>query len=165
MASTPCTLHVTQPAPDDGHQVRLTLKPRAPVTGRVDGGWWPRSRDLAAEIPALQHCLTERMGTVERVSYHLGDWGTTTRRILLDGHVVRLAGYRTQHAATIDVLGVHDRLTLLVVSPDAAPAAAHAVLAAAARPGNTAEVQALLRTTDGTGDATDERPVDRTPRP
>ncbi|MDT0352853.1 DUF5994 family protein [Pseudonocardia charpentierae] len=25
-----------------------------PTTGWVDGGWWPRSRDLAAELPGLQ---------------------------------------------------------------------------------------------------------------
>src|SRR5690242_271557 len=30
--------------------LRLRLKPKAPTTGWVDGGWWPRSRDLAAEL-------------------------------------------------------------------------------------------------------------------
>ena len=40
-------------APSDHEHLRLRLKPRGPVTGFVDGGWWPRSRDLAAELPAL----------------------------------------------------------------------------------------------------------------
>jgi hypothetical protein len=33
--------------------LRLKLKPKAPTTGYVDGAWWPRSRDLSAELPAL----------------------------------------------------------------------------------------------------------------
>ena len=33
------------------HQLRLRLKPKAPRTGYVDGAWWPRSHDLAAELP------------------------------------------------------------------------------------------------------------------
>ena len=31
-------------------RLRLWLKPEAPTTGWVDGGWWPRSQDLAAEL-------------------------------------------------------------------------------------------------------------------
>ncbi|OZM82943.1 hypothetical protein CFP66_07490 [Pseudonocardia sp. MH-G8] len=121
------------------------MKPSAPATGRVDGGWWPRSRDLAAEVPALQAVVAERLGTVESVSYHLGDWDPAARRIVVRGRTVRLAGYRTQHPATVDVLGARYRLTLLVVPPETDPATAGAALAAAGSPGNTEEIEALLR--------------------
>jgi hypothetical protein len=40
-------------ASDDSQHLRLRMKPRGPVTGFVDGAWWPRSRNLAAEVPAL----------------------------------------------------------------------------------------------------------------
>jgi hypothetical protein len=36
---------------------RLRLKPTAPTTGWVDGGWWPRSRDSgcgAAQLDAMK---------------------------------------------------------------------------------------------------------------
>ena len=33
--------------------LRLRLKPKAATTGFVDGGWWPRSRDFAVELPGL----------------------------------------------------------------------------------------------------------------
>jgi hypothetical protein len=129
---------------DERQHLRLRLKPRGPVTGFVDGGWWPRSRDLPAELPALLAVLAVRLGPVESVSYNLDTWGPTPRRITLDGRVVRLAGYRSQHPATIDVLGAAHRVTLLVVAPDAAPAAARGALMAAGHQGNADSVDALL---------------------
>ena len=38
------------------HTPRLRLKPKAPLSGYVDGAWWPRSDDLAAELPDLLAC-------------------------------------------------------------------------------------------------------------
>lgn len=137
------------------HDLRLRLKPRGPVTGFVDGGWWPRSRDLPAELPALLAVLAVRMGPVESVSYNLDTWGLTPRRITFDGRLVRLAGYRSQHPATIDVLSAGQRVTLLVVAPDAAPQAAHGVLMAAGHRGNTDRADALLRAGSAPGAADD----------
>jgi hypothetical protein len=145
--------HLIRTAPVDHEDSRSTLKPDAPLTGRVDGGWWPRSRDLAAELPALQAVVAGRLGAVESVSYHLGDWDHTARRTVVDGRSVRLAGYHAQHPATVDVIGARHRLTLLVVSPEAAPATARAALAAAGSAGNTDEIEALLQEpTGGTGE-------------
>jgi hypothetical protein len=132
------------PSIDGHHDVRLRLKPRGPVTGFVDGGWWPRSRDLPAELPALVAVLAVRMGPVESVSYNLDTWGPAPRRIILEGRLVRLAGYRSQHPATVDVLSAAHRVTLLVIAPDAAPEAAHAALMAAGRRGGTDRVEVLL---------------------
>ncbi|TQM37517.1 DUF5994 family protein [Pseudonocardia cypriaca] len=132
------------PSIDDHQHLRLRLKPRGPVTGFVDGGWWPRSRDLPAELPELLAVLAVRLGPVESVSYHLDTWGPTPRRIVLDGRLVRLAGYRSQHPATIDVISAAHRVTLLVVAPDAAPDAAHSALMAAGHRGNVDQVDALL---------------------
>jgi hypothetical protein len=135
----------TRSAPLDDHQhLRLRLKPRGAVTGYVDGAWWPRSRDLPAELPALVAVLAIRMGPVESVSYNLDAWGTTPRKIRLDGRFVRLAGYASQHPATIDVISAGHRITLLVVPPDATPQAAHGTLMAAGRRANSDRVEALL---------------------
>jgi hypothetical protein len=121
------------------------LKPKAPTTGWVDGGWWPRSRDLAAELPGLLSVLAVRTGRIEQVSYHLGEWGLPLRKISCGGGVVRLEGYRSQHADTVDVLAPGQRLTLLVVAPEASARTAHAVLMAAGHRGNTDDVDTLLR--------------------
>jgi hypothetical protein len=123
---------------------RLSLKPEAPTTGFVDGAWWPGSRDLAAELPALVAAVTSRLGPVEAVSYNMDAWDTTPRRVAVDGAVVRMAGYHTQAHDTVDVRGARHLLTLLVVPPDTDPRTAAAALAAAGRAGNTDGVAALL---------------------
>jgi hypothetical protein len=59
-------LSITSPAVMANEQprypLRLRLRPKALTTGYVDGAWWPRSRDLAAELPALLAVLTVRLG-------------------------------------------------------------------------------------------------------
>ena len=125
---------------------RLSLKPEAPTTGFVDGAWWPGSRDLAAELPALAAAVTSRLGPVEAVSYNIDAWDATPRRVGVGvgGAAVRMAGYHTQAHDTVDVRGARHLLTLLVVPPDTDPRTAAAALAAAGRAGNNDGVAALL---------------------
>jgi hypothetical protein len=152
---------LTRSAPEsalsDVPHLRLRLKPRGPVTGFVDGGWWPRSPDLPAELPALSAVLAVRMGPVESVSYNLDAWDPAPRRITVDGRRVRLAGYRSQDPATIEVLSARRRITLLVVPPATTPERAHASLMAAGRRAGTDRVDALLLAdvAGPTGDAGD----------
>lgn len=35
--------------------------------GILDGAWWPRSRDIGAELPSLISALAEHLGPVTRV--------------------------------------------------------------------------------------------------
>jgi uncharacterized protein DUF5994 len=125
-------------------RLRLRLKPQGPTGGHVDGGWWPRSRDLAAELPSLLAVLAVRLGRIERFTYHLTDWRPAPRTIICRGGVVRLGGYRTQPAGTVNVLADSQRVTLLVVPPQTPPQNAHAALMAAGHRGNTDDVEALL---------------------
>jgi Family of unknown function (DUF5994) len=130
---------------DPRRVLRLRLKPKAAATGFVDGGWWPRSRDLAVELPGLLAVLAVRLGRIERVSYHLGDWDPIPARLSFDGGVVRLGGYRAQHADTVDVLAARQRVTLLVVPPQTSSQTAHEALMSAGHRGNTDDVEALLK--------------------
>ena len=125
-------------------QSRLSLKPPGPGTGSVDGGWWPGSRDLVPELRALAAELGTRLGRVVSISYHLGAWESTAHKIDIDGWAVRLAGYRTQHHDTVDVIGTQGRLTLLVVPPEADAGLARDALAAAGEQDNTEGIDALL---------------------
>ena len=143
MASGSITSPLRPSGPDA--DVRLRLKPAAPTSGHVDGSWCPRSRDLAAELPTLLTAVTDRLGSTERVSYHLGDWDPPGRSIDVGGNfAVRLSGFHFQQADTIDVLGPQKRITLLVIPPETSPQTADDALAAAADPGNTDTVDALL---------------------
>jgi hypothetical protein len=116
---------------DAADRFRLKADTTTP-TGQFDGGWWPHSTDLAAELPDLFSVLVSQIGPIERVSYHLRDWDAAPRKIRFEGAVIRLGGYHWQRAATVDVLTARRTLTLRVVSPDTAPDAAQDALAAAA---------------------------------
>ena len=65
-------------APESQHGLRLRLKPKAPTTGYVDGGW---CRHLAAALPALAEILAVRLGPVTRVAFALAAWDTAPRGV------------------------------------------------------------------------------------
>jgi len=127
------------------YPLRLRLRPKAPTSGHVDGAWWPRSRDLAAELPSLLAVLAVRLGPVPRVNYNLTEWTTTPRRIASDGLKIRLDGFWSRPAHTVDVIAAdRSRLTLLVVPPNADRIAAHHTMMRAAGRDNVDTVDDLL---------------------
>ena len=131
-------------APPD-HTPRLRLKPKAPHSGHVDGAWWPRSGDLAAELPDLLAVLSVRLGRIDRVMYNLNEWATPSRKLATGGRRVRLDGYRRQPTNTIEVLGLNgNRIVLLVVPPNTDPQMAHEAMMTAAAPNNASMVANLL---------------------
>lgn len=126
---------------------RLRLKPKAPESGYVDGAWWPHSADLTAELPDLLSVLSVRLGPVARVIYNVDEWPELPAKFVTGGRAVRLDGYRRQPVNTVEVLGLNrTKVVLLVVSPDADPAQAHAIMMAAAGPSNASTVENLLMT-------------------
>ena len=121
--------------------VRVALKPIAPITGYVDGAWWPRSRDLTTELPALLVALTARLGCGARVAFNLTAWAHAPRRIKIDGRVVRLEGFRTLDEHIVDVSAPNgQRARLLVVPPETPPTTAQRALVTASQPGNSDSV-------------------------
>lgn len=127
------------------HTPRLRLKPKAPVTGHVDGAWWPHSEDLVKELPDLLAVLAVRLGGVDRVLYNLAEWSKAPARLHSEGREIRLDGYRSQPAHTLEVIGKdRDRILLLVVPSRADPDLAHDTLMSAAAPGDVTSVDNLL---------------------
>ncbi|HEY3711266.1 MAG TPA: DUF5994 family protein [Amycolatopsis sp.] len=126
---------------------RLRLKPEGPISGQVDGAWWPRSDDFVAELPALLAELKSPLKHVEHVTYSLADRAVVARRLPGD-RSVRLEGFRAQTAGTVTVVGPERRLTLLVVPPATDSVLAHRVLKTAAETGNSATVATLLAECD-----------------
>ena len=124
---------------------RLRLKPKAPITGHVDGAWWPRSDDLARELPELLPVLSVRLGPVDRVMYHLSEWPTMPARLNTGGRSVRLDGFNRQPANTVEVLGLgRERVLLLVVPPHSDPDLAHDAMMTAAAANNDSTVSDML---------------------
>jgi hypothetical protein len=128
------------------HTPRLKLKPKAPQSGYVDGAWWPHSADLTAELPDLLSVLSVRLGPIGRVIYNVKEWETPPAKFATGGRTVRLDGYRLQPVNTVEAVGFNqNKIVLLVVSPQADPDEAHAILMTAAGPDNALTVDSLLK--------------------
>jgi hypothetical protein len=127
------------------HTPRLRMKPKAPRSGYVDGAWWPHSADLIAELPDLLSVLSVRLGPIGRVIYNINEWEAPPAKFATGGRTVRLDGYRRQPVNTIEAVGLNrNKIVLLVVSPQADPDQAHAILMTAAGPDNALTVDSLL---------------------
>ncbi|WP_143219049.1 DUF5994 family protein [Actinokineospora bangkokensis] len=127
-----------------GTRARLVVKPVSERGGSVDGAWWPRSTDPAAEFPGLVAALDVE-GGVRAISYHLRTWDRTERVLLLDSGAVTLNGYHNTQPDTVTVLlDDHHRLRLLVVPPPTPAGLANAVLRATATCDRAATVQDIL---------------------
>jgi len=136
---------------------RLRLKPKAPVSGHVDGAWWPRTDDLRAELPDLLAVLSVRLGAVDRVLYNLAEWAQMPKRLTTGGRAVRLDGYRLQPANTLQVLGLgREKILLLVVPPHTDPEIAHDAMMTAAAPNDATAVGDLLATGEGDAEASND---------
>ncbi|MEU4804156.1 DUF5994 family protein [Actinosynnema sp. NPDC023587] len=117
---------------------RLRLKPPALPVGHVDGAWWPRSRDLVAELPALAGALADRLGVVERVVFARTFWGTAPEHVEFDGRTVTLLGFAALDTDVVQVSSTdHRHVDLLVVPPDADGRAADRALALASASDHT----------------------------
>jgi hypothetical protein len=127
------------------HTPRLRLKRKAPITGFVDGAWWPRSADLPTELPDLLAVLSVRLGAVARVTYNLAEWAKAPRKASIGGQIVRLDGYQRQPPNTLGVLDTYgNKIVLLVVPVNTEADRAHTIVMAAATKDDASSVDTLL---------------------
>ena len=128
----PTTPAATVRAPDDA--VRLRLDPQPSRTTVLDGAWWPRSTDAAAELPGLIEALGGLRGDITHVLFNTDDWDQPHPRRAAGRRSLRLGWYTSQPAGLVTVMTDFggDRFDLLVVPPDADAASAEAALTAAA---------------------------------
>jgi Family of unknown function (DUF5994) len=121
---------------------------RQPVTSapHVDAAWWPRSRDLEAELPGLLDVLWTAAREVDRVSYPIHSWLPAPRRLDIEGRHVRLGGFTHQDPSMIslrDAWGA-ERIDILVIPSDAGPEFARAALMLASRSGPNERAARML---------------------
>ncbi|WP_371478594.1 DUF5994 family protein [Kitasatospora sp. NBC_00315] len=136
---------------------RLVLDPSLSHTGMFDGAWWPRSRRLERELPALVAVLRRRVGPILHVGVERSAWGDVPGRVTVDGRVVRVNCFSSS-THTIGVGGGHqDHFLLLVVPPHTHPALARTAMASAARRGNSTSAARLLAAPVPTGVRRPER--------
>ncbi|MBV8785975.1 MAG: hypothetical protein JOZ00_04730 [Mycobacterium sp.] len=98
---------------------RLQLKPYRAVSEHIDGAWWPRSTNLAAELLGLVAALSDRLGQIVMVGYHRNDWHDTPPSAQIGGHAIELLGFTSDEPASVMLLSEYGRhITLHVIAPD-----------------------------------------------
>lgn len=141
---------VTRLLPDAVHQaVRpgtavVRLETTDDRRGVLDGVWWPRSRDITAELPSLITALTEHLGPVTRVGLDTGAWEALPTRMTIDGRVVHLDSFPVGDDTVLITRGEQDLFSLLVIPPHATPDAARAAMAEAVRADSGRQAEQIL---------------------
>ncbi|MEU5786295.1 DUF5994 family protein [Micromonospora purpureochromogenes] len=111
----------------------------------LDGGWWPRSWDPAAELPGLVLALAERHGRIRHIMLNIHAWDSRPRRLTVGPDVVRLGWFDTlSPALLVATTGRDIQVDLLVVPPATPPAAAERAMATAADPADLRRAPDIL---------------------
>ncbi|WP_405921626.1 DUF5994 family protein [Streptomyces sp. NBC_00122] len=126
----------------------LRLETTQSRQGLLDGAWWPRSRDVTIELPALITALTSHLGPITRVGLDTSAWQDVPTRLVIDGQVVHLDADPVGDDTVLVTRGHNDHFALLVVPPDTTADAAREAMARAVRADNiTQATQILIATT------------------
>ncbi|WP_424215021.1 DUF5994 family protein [Streptomyces sp. BI20] len=122
----------------------LRLETTRSREGRLDGAWWPRSRDIRTELPALISVLTEHLGPITRVGVDASAWNDLPTRLVVDGRIVRLDADPVGDDTVLVTRGHNDHFALLVVPPGTPADAAREAMARAVRADNVTEAGRIL---------------------
>lgn len=122
----------------------LRLETTRSREGVFDGAWWPRSRDVGIELPALVSALTAYIGPITRIGVDASAWDGLPTRLVLDGRVVHIDSSATGDDTVLITRGEQDHFSLLVVPSDATTQAARAAMERAVRADDSASAEQIL---------------------
>jgi hypothetical protein len=116
---------------------RLALKSvpfgLAPKHVELDGAWWPHSRDLAHELPAVAEVLDPLWGQITRIAVNPRHWRMVPRVLSVNGRVTTV-GWFTSELDPHKILllsATAGRWDLLVIPPETGTRSAARLMAAA----------------------------------
>ncbi|MEY9991442.1 hypothetical protein ABIE67_003474 [Streptomyces sp. V4I8] len=121
------------PEPVAAPAARLALKTDGTSRGLLDGAWWPRSRDLLSELPALTDVLDPLWGRITRIAVNPEHWPVIPRKVPVDGHIVKVGWFTPEidpHKLLLLSYGT-GRWDLLVIPPETGAESAARLMAAA----------------------------------
>ena len=152
-------VHDTQAAssasaePAEDGDLRLSLDPAFPGQLGISGGWWPRSRDAGAELPAMLAELSAQAGRVRRVALQVDAFSDVPHLIMVNGRPVHVAWFRSMDPLTINMtMAARDNITLLVIPPGASADSAAEALRLAAASSRTKQPEEILASAGITSD-------------
>ncbi|MER6082547.1 DUF5994 family protein [Streptomyces sp. NPDC001833] len=126
--------------------LRLVLAPLGTAPALIDGAWWPRSRSLTAELPALIEVLDPLWGRITRVTVNPTFWPVVPRKVPVQGHVVHVGWFEAEQDPHKLLLLSYTvgRWDLLVIPPETEPAIAARLMAAATDPSGSLTATGLI---------------------
>lgn len=135
--------------PEGIRPLRLRLG-AGPGQDRLDGAWWPYSRDLESEMSELVQKFPASHAPVSRALYSRPDWDTAPRKVTAGHRVIKVGSFpRDDTHVLIVQLSDRRRLTLLVVPPEFTPGQGEEALLAGSTGGNRhTAAELLLEVTD-----------------
>ncbi|MFJ2262654.1 DUF5994 family protein [Streptomyces sp. NPDC087844] len=115
------------------------------LRGRLDGAWWPCSRDLTQELSALADTLDPLWGRVTRIAINPLHWPPVPLKVPVSGHVVKV-GRLTELDPHQILLSSYTagRWDLLVIPPETSAPAAARLMAAASGSAHSATTASSL---------------------
>ncbi|MFF1833559.1 DUF5994 family protein [Streptomyces sp. NPDC058231] len=126
---------------------RLSLAPAGTDPALLDGAWWPRSRDLAAELPELTAALDPLWGRITRVTVNPTFWPVIPRKVPVQGHVIHVGWFEPEQDPHKLLLFSYTtgRWDLLVIPPQTDPSTAAWLMAEAADPARSLTASGLMQ--------------------
>ncbi|CAL9452524.1 hypothetical protein SUDANB106_02496 [Streptomyces sp. enrichment culture] len=145
--STPTGVRVPPPPA----RLVLTAIRVLPGLPGVDGVWWPRSRDLSRELPALTDKLDDGWGRVTRATVDPTGWPVVPRGVRVAGRTVRVGWFLDERHPYELILLSHaaGRCELLVVPPETTGETAAWPASVATVVGNLLTVGGLMAREEG----------------
>ena len=139
----------SHPTPEHRGPLRLRLG-ASPGQDRLDGAWWPYSRDLDTEVSDLVQQFPATQPRISRALYSRPDWDTAPRKVATGSRSIKLGSFPSDDTHVLIVqLSDRTRLTLLVVPPEFTAAQGEEALLAGSTDGNRhAATELLLEVTN-----------------
>jgi hypothetical protein len=139
-----------KPGPEAPAKARLLMQQDRTGRGLLDGGWWPRTNDPAAELQVLIPELDERHGRIIRVMIGTADWdGTRPRLLSFPGphgrRAVKLGWFDSMPAGLLTAISASgERTDLVTIPPQASEEAASTAMRQSVKAGNREHSPAIL---------------------
>ncbi|MFF7884054.1 DUF5994 family protein [Streptomyces sp. NPDC020794] len=126
-------------------RLQLALPGTAPAL--IDGAWWPRSRDLTAELPALTAVLDPLWGRITHVTVNPTFWPVIPRRVPVQGHMVKVGWFKAEQDPHKLLLLSYTagRWDLLVIPPETDDVTAARLMTAASDPARSLTASGLIQ--------------------
>ena len=130
---------------DPGMSIRLHLGHPDTRGTPLDGGWWPRSTDPAAELPDLVAAIDGIHGSILRLALGARGWDPRPKRLVIGDRLIRLGYFESQSPSLLTAVTENGgRVDLLVIAPATSADAATSAMSIAADPDNRLPATQIL---------------------